>query len=316
VEQPESANVSLDVVVLDHRMRELVPSETATKTHAEALCTGAIWSEGPVYLPGEDAVVWSDIPNNRMLRWSAADAMTVFRAPADFSNGNTLDAEGRIVHCSHGLRAITRTEHDGSTHVLVDRWEGRRFNSPNDLVVRPDGSIWFTDPPYGILSDREGYKSDPEIWGNHVYRFDPVTGELRVMVTDVEEPNGLAFSPDSTTLYVADTSAASKKDGTGNHHIRAYRVVGERVLDGRVFCVVTPGLADGFRLDVNGNIFTSSEDAIQVFAPDGVLIGRIPIPERVSNCCWGGPERNVLYITASSSLYRITLATTGAGLLW
>ncbi len=293
-------------------MRSLV----GTESRLVRLCTGAVWSEGPVYLPADGSVVWSDIPNNRMLRWSPDEGMDVFRSPSEFVNGNTLDREGRMVHCSHGQRSINRTEPDGTTHVLVDRWEGRRLNSPNDLVVHIDGSIWFTDPPYGILSNVEGYQAESEIGANHIYRFDPDSGELRVVVTDVEEPNGLGFSPDGSLLYVADTSAAVRTDGTGNHHIRVYRVSSSRALDGRLFCVVDPGLADGFRLDRHGNVFTSSEDAIQVFAPDGTRIGRIPVPEKVSNCCWGGPGKDVLFITASTSLYSIATTTVGAGLHW
>ncbi len=293
-------------------MRSLV----GTGSRLVRLCTGAVWSEGPVYLPADGSVVWSDIPNNRMLRWSPDEGMDVFRSPSEFVNGNTLDREGRMVHCSHGQRSINRTEPDGTTRVLVDRWEGRRLNSPNDLVVHTDGSIWFTDPPYGILSNVEGYQAESEIGANHIYRFDPDSGELRVVVTDVEEPNGLGFSPDGSLLYVADTSAAVRTDGTGNHHIRVYRVSSSRALDGRLFCVVDPGLADGFRLDRHGNVFTSSEDAIQVFAPDGTRIGRIPVPEKVSNCCWGGPGKDVLFITASTSLYSIATTTVGAGLHW
>ncbi len=298
------------IEVFDDRMRALVPDHAKIRV----LATGAIWSEGPVYLPKEEAVIWSDIPNDRMLRWSANDGMSVFRSPAIFTNGNTLDHEGRLVQCSHGQRAVVRTEHDGSVKVLVDRWEGRRFNSPNDLVVHPDGSIWFTDPPYGILSNREGYKAESEIEAHHVFRFDPTTGDLRVVVTDVDEPNGLAFSPDSSLLYVADTSA--DRNPKGNHHIRVYRIDGKRALDGRLFCVVDPGLADGFRVDVHGNIFTSSSDSIQLYAPDGTLLGKIPIPERVGNCCFGGPGKNVLYIAASTSLYSVELTTTGSGLYW
>jgi gluconolactonase len=201
-------------------------------------------------------------------------------------------------------------------NMLVDRWEGRRFNSPNDLVVRPDGTIWFTDPSYGILSNDEGYQAESEIGANHVYRYDPTSGDLRVVVTDMEDPNGLAFSPDGSLLYIADTSGARITDGTGNHHIRVYRIKDNRALDGRVFCEVTPGLPDGFRLDVHGNLFTSSHDSIQVYSPDGTLLGKIPVPEKVANCCWGGPDKNVLYITASSSLYRVQTTTIGHGLLW
>ena len=284
----------------------------------ERLGTGALWSEGPVYLPASGDVVWSDIPNNRMLRWSAVDGTTsVFRAPSNFVNGNTLDLDGRIVHCSHGARAILRTEQDGSVVTVVDRWHGRRLNSPNDLVVRADGSVWFTDPPYGILSDYEGYKGESEIRANNVYRFEPTTGGLDVVVTDVEEPNGLAFSPDGALLYVADTSAAFGVDGKGNHHIRVYDVLDDRrACNGRLFAEVSPGLADGFRLDDAGNLYTSSLDSIQVYDPAGTRLGRILVPEKVSNCCWGGPGHNVLFVTATSSLYRIELTARGHGLHW
>ena len=283
----------------------------------ERLATGAVWSEGPVYLPESGDVVWSDIPNNRMLRWSAGDGLTVHRAPSNFVNGNTLDGDGRIVHCSHGARGILRAEHDGTVTTLVDRWHGRRFNSPNDLVVRADGTIWFTDPPYGIRSNDEGYQAESEIRACNVYRFDPADGALEVVVTDVEEPNGLAFSPDGSLLYVADTSAAFRDDGGGNHHIRVYDVLDDRrACNGRLFAEVSPGLADGFRLDREGNLYTSSQDSIQVFAPTGERLGRIMVPEKVSNCCWGGTGRNQLFVTASSSLYRIVLTAVGHGLLW
>ncbi len=302
----------MTVVRFDDRLNAVVPVDA----EVVQLCTGAQWSEGPVYLPAEAAVIWSDIPNNRLLRWSAVDGLTIARSPSVFTNGNTLDREGRIVHCSHGQRAITRTDVDGSVTVLVDRWHDKRLNSPNDVVVHVDGSVWFSDPPYGIVSDREGYRADSEIDANHVYRFEPETNDLRVVVTDVEEPNGLAFSPDGDFLYVSDTSAALRSDGTGNHHIRRYRISGCRVLDGELFAIVEPGLPDGFRIDQYGNVFTSSADSIQVYAPDGTLLGKIGVPEKVSNCCWGGPERDVLFITASTSLYSIQLSTTGSGLHW
>lgn len=298
------------IEVFDNRMLDLV-DPTA---QLEQLCTGAIWSEGPVYLPTEDAVLWSDIPSNRMHRWSQTDGMTTYRDPANFTNGATLDLSGRLVQCSHGERAVIRQNETGGSDILVSDWEGRRFNSPNDLVVHPDGSIWFTDPPYGIISNREGYQAESEIGAHHVFRFDPESGDLRVVVTDMDEPNGLAFSPDYSLLYIADTSA--DRNPNGNHHIRAYRIDGRRALDGRVFCVIEPGMADGFRLDINGNIFTSSTDSIQVYAPDGTRLGKIPIPERVGNCCWGGPGKNVLYVAASSSMYRITTTTVGHGLYW
>lgn len=281
----------------------------------EHLAGGGLWTEGPVYLPTTDEVVWSDIPNDRMLVWSARDGARVFRAPSEFVNGNTLDREGRIVHCSHGARSVQRTEHDGTVVTLVDRWQGKKLNSPNDLVVRADGTIWFTDPQYGIKSDYEGHAAPSEIGANYVYRFDPASGALDAVITDMDEPNGLAFSPDGTRLYVADTSGASRPDGF--HHIRVYDVDGAGdVGEGRLFVEIEPGLADGFRLDLDGNIWTSSLDSIQVYDPSARRIGRIMVPERLSNCCWGGPDADVLYITASTSLYRIAVRARGHGLHW
>ena len=278
----------------------------------ERLCGGAEWGEGPVWLDAQQCVLWSDIPNNRMLRWSAADGMTVFRAPAEFTNGNYLDREGRLVSCSHGRRAIERTEADGSVTVLVDRYGAGRLNSPNDLVVKSDGTIWFSDPPYGIASDREGHAAPSEQQANHVFRFDPASGRLDAVTALVEEPNGLAFSPDERLLYVSDTSAALRADGGGHHQIMVFDVIdGRSLANGRVFAVVEPGLPDGFRVDANGWIYTSSQDGIQVYHPDGTRLGKIRVPEKVANCTFGGADRNELYIAASSSLYRIRLNTRG-----
>lgn len=299
-------------IAFDERFWDLVDRD-ATVEH---LAGGCIWAEGPCQLT-DGSVVWSDIPNDRMLRWVPERGAEVFRAPSNFTNGNTLDAEGRLVSCSHGARGVLRTEHDGTVTTLVDRWEGRRFNSPNDLVVRPDGRIWFTDPPYGIVSDREGHKADSEIGAHHVFRFDPADGELEVVVTDVEDPNGLAFSPDGTLLYVSDTSAdRGTPEHPGNHHIRVYDVLeGRRACNGRTFAVIEHGLSDGFRLDVHGNLFTSCGLGIQVHAPDGTVLGVIPTPEKASNCCWGDDDSGRLYITATTSLYTVRTRTTGHGRL-
>jgi gluconolactonase len=278
----------------------------------ELLCSGAAWGEGPVWLDAQQCVLWSDIPNNRMLRWSAADGMTVFRAPANFTNGHYLDRQGRLVSCSHGRRAIERTEADGSVTLLVDRYGDGRLNSPNDVVVKSDGTIWFSDPPYGIASDLEGYAAPSEQPANHVFRFDPASGRLDAVTTLVEEPNGLAFSPDERLLYVSDTSAALRDDGGGHHQIMVFDVLdGCRLANGRVFAVVEPGLPDGFRVDVHGWVYTSSQDGIQVYHPDGTRLGKIRVPEKVANCTFGGPGRNELYIVASSSLYRVRLNTRG-----
>jgi gluconolactonase len=285
----------------------------------ERLCTGAAWSEGPVWMAGDDSVLWSDIPNNRMLRWSSRDGLRVWRDSVEFTNGHTLDRNGDLLHCSHGRRAIVRTRCVGGRvdaatpdEIVVDSFEGRRLNSPNDIVVQRDGSIWFSDPPYGILSDHEGHRAESEQPANHVFRFDPATGELHAATAEVEEPNGLAFSPDESVLYVSDTSAALRKDGSGNHHIMTFDVSHDhRLRNGRVFTVIEPGLADGFRIDTQGWLYTSSADSVQVYHPDGSRLARVPVPEKVGNLCFGGPEHNQLYICASSSLYRIQLNTRG-----
>ena len=288
----------------------------------ERLCTGAVWSEGPVWLKEDDSLLWSDIPNNRMLRWHAGTGMTVWRDGVEFTNGHTRELDGSLLHCSHGQRAIVRTRfangpgpavHALRDEIVADSYQNRRFNSPNDIVVKSDGSLWFTDPPYGILSNYEGHEAPPELGGNYVFRFDPTVGSLRVVSDLVEEPNGLAFSPDESVLYVSDTSAALRADGSGHHHIMAFDVIGGQDLaNPRVFAVVSPGLPDGFRVDVHGFVYTSSADSVQVYHPDGTRLARIAVPEKVGNLTFGGPQGNDLYICASTSLYRIRLNTRGA----
>jgi gluconolactonase len=293
-------------VEFDRRFRRLLKPGA----EPERLATGAVWGEGPVYFHEDDSVIWSDIPNNRLLRWSAKDGVRVWRQPSNFENGHYRDLEGRLLSCEHGGRCISRTEHDGRKVTLVDRYQGKRLNSPNDLVVKSDGTIWFTDPPYGILSDREGYKAESELGDNYVFRFDPKNGELTIVTDEIVEPNGLAFSPDEQVLYVADTSAAFDPDG--NHHIVAFDVVEERaVRHSRVFAVINPGLADGFRVDAHGNVFTSSADSVQVYNPEGERLGKILIPEKVGNLTFGGPDKSRLFIAASTSLYALELNTHG-----
>ena len=283
----------------------------------EQLCTGATWSEGPVWMQEDDSVLWSDIPNNRMLRWSEADGMTVWRDQVEFTNGHAREADSSLLHCSHGQRAIVRTRFDAGLsnardQIVVDRYQGKRLNSPNDVVVKSDGTIWFTDPPYGIVSDREGHKAQSELGACFVFCFNPATDELRMVSDVLEEPNGLAFSPDEAVLYVSDTSAALRTDGSGNHHIVAFDVAdGQTLKNPSVFAVITPGLADGFRVDQHGFVYTSSEDSVQIFHPDGIQIGRIAVPEKVGNLCFGGPAGDQLFIAASTSLYRIQLNTAG-----
>ena len=294
--------------ILDDRFRRLfVPS-----VQLEQLWTGARWSEGPAYFPAGRYLVWSDIPNNRILRWDETDgSVSVFRQPAHNANGHTVDREGRLVSCEHQSRAISRTEHDGSRTILVDRIDGKRFNSPNDVVVKSDGTIWFSDPTYGIDSDYEGDAAPSEIGASHVYRYDPASGACTAVATDFAKPNGLAFSPDERLLYIADTGATHAKDGP--RHMRRFAVAadGKTLSGGEVFATCHPGFFDGFRLDVSGNIWTSAGDGVHCYAPDGTLLGKIAVPEVVANVCFGGPKRNRLFICGNTSLYSIYLSTNG-----
>lgn len=279
----------------------------------ERLWTGARWSEGPAWFPAGRYLVWSDIPNNRMLRWDETDgSVSVFRHPANNSNGNTTDFQGRLVTCEHLTRRVTRTEHDGSVTVIADRWQGKRLNSPNDVVVRADGSIWFTDPSYGILTDYEGERADSEIGACHVYRVDPASGEVSAVATDFFKPNGLAFSPDERHLFVSDTGATH--DPAGPAHIRRFEISGDgkSISGGEVFADCTAGLFDGFRLDRDGRVWASAADGVHCLNADGVLIGKVRIPELVSNVCFGGPRKNRLFITGTSSLYSVYLTANGA----
>lgn len=285
----------------------------APGTRLERVATGAAWSEGPVWLPRERVVRWSDVPGDRILEWDAATGETrVHREHVEFTNGRTLDGEGRVVQCSHGRRAIER-EVDGDVEVLVERHGKARLNSPNDVVVASDGAIWFTDPPYGIVQPHEGHPGKREYGGCHVFRFVEATGELSVATTAVQEPNGLAFSPDERILYVSDTSVASRRDGTGEHCIREFSVSEQWQLTPLgVLATIEPGVPDGLRVDVEGRVWTSSADGVQVFGADGAALGRIPVPEVVGNLCFGGEDGHDLFIAASTSLYRIRTATRDA----
>ena len=296
------------IEVFDDRLRPVV----AGAPQLERLCTGARWSEGPVWMAEDDSVLWSDIPNDRMLRWSAADGMRVWRERIEFTNGHTRDQDGSVLHCSHGLRAVFRTAPDGSDQrIVVERWQGKRFNAPNDIVVKSDGTLWFTDPPYGLIIPEEGHGGVSEIGDCYVFRFDPKSGALDPVTDLPVHPNGLAFSPDERLLYVSDTSGALPEHGA-NHCIWVFDVDdGRRLRNGRVFAEVAPGVPDGFRLDHQGWLYTSSLDSVQVYHPDGTLLGKIPVPEKVGNVTFGGPGRDMLYIAASTSLYRIRLATRG-----
>jgi gluconolactonase len=276
----------------------------------DKLADGCIWAEGPVWFADGGYLLWSDIPNNRMLRWMPETGVSTFRAESNNSNGNTRDRQGRLVTCEHLTRRVTRTEPDGSITVIADRYKGKRLNSPNDVVVKSDDSIWFSDPSYGILTEFEGSRSEQEQGGCYVYRVDPKTGEIATVVEDFVKPNGLAFSPDEKILYIADSAASH--DPNAPHHIRAFDVVdGRKLANSRVFCDIKTGIPDGFRIDVNGNLWTSTHAGVECYAPDGTLLGRINVPEIVANVCFGGKRRNRLFITATTSLYAVYVNTTG-----
>ncbi len=242
------------------------------------LATGFDWVEGPVWFGDAGCLLFSDIPNDRILRWTPGSGITTFREPSNFSNGHTRDRQGRLVSCEHGTRRVTRTEWDGAITVIADRFEGKRLNSPNDVIVASDGAIWFSDPHYGIMTDYEGFRSEQEI-PCAVYRVDP-TGTIERVIDDMNCPNGLAFSPDESRLYVADTGRMFTSDA---QHIRVYDMVAGRPRNGRIFHVIEPGCADGMRVDTDGNLWSSARDGVHCIAPDGHLMGRILVPETVSN---------------------------------
>ncbi len=276
------------------------------------LWTGGRWCEGPAWFAAHRTLVWSDIPNNRIMRFDELNGtLGLFREQSNNSNGNTVDREGRLVTCEHLARRVTRTEHDGRITVLADRWQGKRLNSPNDVVVRSDGSIWFTDPSYGILSDYEGEPAESEIGACHVYRIAPDSGAVDKVTDDFVKPNGLAFSPDESLLYIADTGASHDPDGP--RHIRQFKVSsdGRRLEQDKLFATCTSGLFDGFRVDRSGRLWCSAHDGVHAYAADGRLIGKIRIPETVANVCFGGPKRNRLFICATTSLYSLVLKTNG-----
>ena len=276
----------------------------------ERIATGCRWAEGPVWLGDTRALLWSDIPNNRMLRWDEeTGAVSDFRKPSGNANGQTRDRQGRIVSCEHGGRRISRTEYDGQVSTVVDSYQGKRLNSPNDLVVKSDGSIWFTDPSFGILGWYEGNKATPELPTN-VYRVDP-SGALKVVAEGINQPNGLAFSPDESLLYIVESRATPRK-------ILAYDVVGGKTLaNRRVLIDAGLGTPDGFRVDIDGNLWCGwgqgkdGLDGVHVFDPTGKLIGRIDLPERCANLCFGGVHRNRLFMAASTSVYALYVNTQG-----
>jgi gluconolactonase len=277
----------------------------------ERLATGFRWCEGPVWFGDGRYLLWSDIPNDRIMRWDEeTGAVSVFRKPSSYGNGNTRDHQGRLVTCQHGTRSVTRTEYDGTLTTILDHFEGKPLNSPNDVVVKSDDSVWFTDPPYGVLSNYEGHKANPELPTN-VYRVDK-NGKATVVAGDIPRPNGLAFSPDESKLYVVVSGAMPRQ-------IKVYDVVGDKIQNGRVFIDCGAGIPDGFRVDTEGNLWCGwgggeGQDGVAVFNPEGALIGRILLPERAANLCFGGAKRNRLLIAASRSIYGLYVNAQGATL--
>ncbi|PLL14108.1 gluconolactonase [Tabrizicola sp. TH137] len=269
------------------------------------LGTGFDWVEGPVWFGDMGCLLFSDIPNNRILRWTE-EGITPFRAPSNYANGHTRDRQGRLISCEHGTRRVTRTEWDGSLTVLADGFQGKPLNSPNDVIVAQDGGIWFSDPHYGIMTDYEGFKS-PQDLPCAVYRIAP-DGRIEAMITDMACPNGLTFSPDESRLYVADTGRMFTDDP---QHIRVYDMVDGHPVNGRLFHKVDHGCADGMRVDSDGNLWSSAGDGVHCIAPDGRLLGKILVPETVSNICFGGRAKHRLFITATTSLYSVILNRKG-----
>ena len=280
----------------------------------ERLATGCRWSEGPVWFGDGRYLLWSDIPNNKIMRWDEVTGHTsVFREPSNFSNGQTRDRQGRLVTCEHGGRRVTRTEYDGSITVLIDNFEGKSLNSPNDVVVKSDGSIWFTDPTFGILGNYEGHKAEPEL-GQYVYRLDPETGDSVIVADDILGPNGLAFSPNERKLYIVESR------GQPNRKILEYDVSGDGMsINGkRTLIDAGPGTPDGFRVDVLGNLWcgwgmgSDELDGVMVFSSDGSPIGRIALPERCANLCFGGRANSRLFMASSRSIYALYVNVSGA----
>ncbi|GAA2108795.1 SMP-30/gluconolactonase/LRE family protein [Microlunatus panaciterrae] len=290
--------LSAQFQVLDDRFRG-----TGGDRQLEKVFDRGRWLEGPAYHPAVRCVLFSDIPNDRVLRFDEVTGrVDVFTSPAGFANGRIVDRQGRFVSCEHGDRRLTRLEHDGTVTVLADSFEGRPLNSPNDVVQHSDGSLWFTDPAYGIDTDYEGHAAEPEQSGCHVYRLSP-DGRLDRVADDFDRPNGLAFSADEQRLYVVDTPRA---------HIRVFEVVGDTLTGGEVFATCDAGGFDGIRFDQRGRLWAAAHDGLHCFESDGTLVGKLLVPETVANLCFGGPQRNQLFITATTSLYTLRVNFRGA----
>ena len=290
----------------DDRFRNLVHP----MSRLERIAQGFTWTEGPVWFGDHGCLIFSDIPSQRLMRWDETGVLSTFRHNTGFNNGNTRDPLGRLVSCRHGYRDVVRTEHDGSLTVLADSYDGNPLNSPNDVVVSTDSTIWFTDPTYGIISNFEGYRAEPEQAAHHVFRIDPGTGEVVPVVSDFVQPNGLCFSLDETRLYVAESG--SSHDESVPSVIRQFDVKAGQLTDAGVFAEIDEGLPDGIRMDAEGNLWSSARDGVHCFASDGTLLGKILVPETVSNLTFGGPDGHRLFITATTSVYRVFVDVQGA----
>ncbi len=266
--------------------------------------TGTLWGEGPVYIPHKETLIWSDIPNNRMMKLFNGK-VSEYRNPSNYCNGNTIDNEENLISCSHGGRCVYKTDQNDNTSILIDKFNGKKLNSPNDICVKSDGTIWFTDPPYGILSDYEGYKAKQEYGGSYVFCYDPYKKTIKVILDDLDRPNGIAFSQDEKKLYVADT-------GENIKHLYVYDIIDDELKNKKLVYDFKPFFSDGFRSDKDGNIWTSAGKGIKCFDPNNKLIGQILLPELVSNLEFGGKDFNILYVTATTSLYSIELNQVGA----
>ena len=301
------------IEIIDQRFRQYVLGSASL----ERIWTGARWAEGPVWFGDHGALLWSDIPNDRIMRWCAGtELVDVYRHPANYANGNTRDKQGRLITCEHGTRRVTRTEYDGSVIVLADTFAGKSLNAPNDVVVHTDGSVWYTDPGYGIHWNYEGHKAEFEL-PTRTYRIDTLSGDQTVVDESLSKPNGLAFSPDEKILYLADTGASHKPDHP--HVIYAFDVQNNQLSNRRVFANFGGGMPDGFRVDEQGNVWAAvawgpkEDDGVHVFTPDGDKLGIIHTPEGVSNLCFGGAKRNRLFMTAGQSIYALYVETVGIG---
>jgi gluconolactonase len=294
--------------VIDPRFTSLVVQHIAV----EAVYEGCLFSEGPAYFAAGRYLIFSDIPNDRLLRYDEANgSVSVFRSNCGNPNGNTVDRQGRLITCEHGGRRVSRTEHDGRITTLADRWEGKRLNSPNDVVVKSDGTIWFTDPTYGIDNDLDGGKAKSEIGRSNVYRIDPNTGSVTAVITDMIMPNGLAFSVDERTLYVVDSGRTHGKEHPA--HVRAFTVRDDNtVTSGAVLADIDSGIFDGFRLDADGRLWMTAPDGVHCYDNDGTLLGKIKLPRIAGNVQFGGPRNNFLYICATTTLYLARLKVNGA----